>query len=66
MFNECLKSDEKLLIFACLISTSKIILFEKWYQAFDTLFHHEMNHLEVLQKYSAARRIISSTSRCFI
>ena len=29
MFNECLKSDEKLLIFECLISTSKIILFEK-------------------------------------
>ena len=29
MFNECLKSDEKLLIFVSLISTSKIILFEK-------------------------------------
>ena len=29
MFNECLKSDEKLLIFASLISTSKIVLFEK-------------------------------------
>ena len=60
MFNECLKSDEKLLIFACLISTSKIILFEKWYQAFDTLFHHEMKHLEVRQKYSTARRIFNS------
>ena len=66
MFNECLKSDENRLIFASLISAFKIILFEKWYQAFDTLFHHEMKHLEVLQKYSAARRIVSSTSRCFI
>ena len=30
------KSEEKLLISASLISPSKIILFEKWYQAFDT------------------------------
>ena len=29
MFNERLKSDEKWLIFASLISSSKIILFEK-------------------------------------
>ena len=29
MFNECLKSDEKLLIFASLISPFKIILYEK-------------------------------------
>ena len=33
------KSDEKLFIFASLISPSKIILFEKQYQAFDTEFH---------------------------
>ena len=32
------KSDEKLLIFASLISPSKIILFQKQYQAFDTCF----------------------------
>ena len=32
-------SDEKLLIFASLNSPSKIILFEKVYQAFDTVFH---------------------------
>ena len=44
------KSDEKLLIFASLISSSKIILFEKQYQAFETVFHHEMKHLEVRQK----------------
>ena len=59
MFNECLKSDENRLIFASLISASKIILFEK-YQTFDTLFHHEMKHLEVRQKYSAARHIFNS------
>ena len=42
-------SDEKLLIFASLISPSKTILFEKKYQTF-----------EVRQKYSAARRIFNS------
>ena len=45
------------LVFASLISPSKMILFEKKYQTFDTVFHH---HLEVRQKYSAARRIFNS------
>ena len=54
------KSDEKLLIFASLFSTSKIILFEKKYQAFDTVFHHQMKHLEVREKYVTARRIFNS------
>ena len=45
------------LVFASLISPSKMILFEKKYQTFDTVFHHQMKHLEVRQKYSAARRI---------
>ena len=55
-------SDEKLLIFASLISPSKVILFEKKYQTFDTVFHHleTLKHLEVRQKYSAARRIFNS------
>ena len=53
-------SDEKLLIFASLISPSKMILFEKKYQTFDTVFHHQMKHFEVRQKYSAARRIFDS------
>ena len=53
-------SDEKLLIFASLISPSKTILFEKKYQTFDTVFHHQMKHLEVRQKYSAARSIFNS------
>ena len=53
-------SDEKLLIFASLISRSKMILFEKKYQTFDTVFHHLMKHLEVRQKYSATRRIFNS------
>ena len=53
-------SDEKLLIFASLISPSKMILFEKKYQTFDTVFHHQMKHLEVRQKYSAARHIFNS------
>ena len=52
-------SDEKLLIFASLISPSKMILFEKKYQTFDTV-HHHMKHLEVRQKYSATRRIFNS------
>ena len=37
-----------------------MILFEKKYQAFDTVFHHQMKHLEVRQKYSAARCIFNS------
>ena len=48
------------LVFASLISPSKMILFEKKYQTFDTVFHHQMRHLEVRQKYSAARRIFNS------
>ena len=44
------KSDEKQLIFESLISPSKINLFEEQYQVFDTLFHHQMKHLEVRQK----------------
>ena len=59
-------SDQKLLIFASLISPSKMILFEKKYQTFDTVFHDQMKHLEVRQKYSAARRIFQLSSRCFI
>ena len=54
------KSDEKLLILASLISPFKIILFEKQYQAFDTVFHHQMKHLKVRQKYSATRPIFYS------
>ena len=50
-------SDEKLRIFASLTSPSKITLFEKSYQALDTVFHHQM---KVRQKYSAARRIFNS------
>ena len=42
------------------MSPSKIILFEKEHQAFDTVFHHQMEHHEVRQKYSAARRIFKS------
>ena len=49
------KSHKKLLIFASLISPSRIILFEKLYQALDIVFHHQMKHLEVRQKFSAAR-----------
>ena len=44
------KSDEKLLIFASLISPSKKILFDKKDQEFHAVFHHQMKHLEVRQK----------------
>ena len=56
---------EKLLSFASLISNSKIILFERQCQAFDTVFHHQMKHLEIRQKYSAARRIGESLATRF-
>ena len=55
------RSDEKLLIFAFLISPSKSILFENEYQTFDTVFQHQMKHLEFRQKYPAARRIFNSS-----
>ena len=58
-------SDEKLLIFASLISPSKMILFEKKYQTFDTVFHHQMKHLEVRQKYSATRPFFSTLFSVF-
>ena len=54
------KSDEKLLIFASLISPFKIILFKNQCQAFDTVIYHKMKHPEVGQKYLAARRIFNS------
>ena len=37
-----------------------MILLEKKYQTFDTVFHHQMKHVEVRQKYSASRRIFNS------
>ena len=53
------KSDEKLLIFAPLISLSKIILFEKQYQAFDTVSSPDETPRSC-SKNSAARRIFNS------
>ena len=47
-------------VFVSLISPSKMILFEKKFQTFDTVFHHQIKHLEVSKKYSAARRIFNS------
>ena len=60
------ESDEKMLISESLISPSKIILFEKLYQAFDTVIHHQMEHLGVRRKYAAERRIFNSASLCCI
>ena len=37
-----------------------MILFEKIYQTWDAVFHRQMKHLEVRQKYSATRRIFNS------
>ena len=36
------------------------MLLEKYYQAFDVVFHHQMKHLEVHQKYSAGCCIFNS------
>ena len=47
------------LVFASLISPSKMILFEKKYQTFDTVFHHQMKHVEVRQ--NTLLRIVFST-----
>ena len=53
------KSDEKLLIFASLISPSEIILFEKYYQGFDTVFNHQMKHLNFLLSISSGDETMS-------
>ena len=60
------KSDEKLVIFASLISPSKIILFEKWYQAFATVFHYQMRHLVVCQNILCCALYFPLSSLCFI
>ena len=61
-------SDEKLLIFASLISPSKMILFEKKYQTFDTVFHHQMKHciscLIYYLKAIFARKVIAREAVC--
>ena len=44
MFNECLEIRPKMRIFASLTSPSKISLFEKPYQTFDTVFHLVVKH----------------------
>ena len=45
------------LVFASLISPSKMILFEKKYQTFDTVFHHQMKHcISCLIYYIKTRR----------
>ena len=62
MFNECLEMRLKTAHF-CILNFSLIfffILFEKYYQAFDTVFHQQIKHFEVRQKYSAACRIFNS------
>ena len=56
-----------MLIFASLISPSKIILLDKEYQAFDAVFHHQMKHLEVRQKYPRCLSYFQlCSSKCFI
>ena len=60
MFASIWKSDEKLLIFSLLILFLKSFCVEaNIYQAFKAVFHHQMKHLEVRQKYSAACRIFN-------
>ena len=53
------KSDEKLLIFESLISPNNIIFLRSNIKHLP-LFHHQEKHLEVRQKYSAARRFFNS------
>ena len=61
MFASLWKSDEKLLIFSLLILFLKSFCVEaNIYQTFKAAFHHQMKHLEVRQKYSAACRIFNT------
>ena len=47
------KSDEKFPLFYSLFFRSKAILIETFDQVFGTLFHRNIKHLELFQKYSA-------------
>ena len=58
------KSDEKLLIFESLISPNNIIFLRSNIKHLP-LFHHQEKHLEVRQKYSAARRIFNPLCSVF-
>ena len=46
------------LVFASLISPSKMILFEKKYQTFDTVFHHQIKHLSQIRHRNALNEIV--------
>ena len=60
MFNECLDIGLKTAHFCILNFSFKNDFVWKKYQTFDTVFHRQMKHLEVRQKYSATRRIFNS------
>ena len=59
MLMSVLKSDEKLLSFASLISPSKIIFLRSNIKHL-TLFCQQMKHLKGRQKYSTVHRIFNS------
>ena len=59
MFNECLDIAWKTAHFCILNFSFQMILFEKKYQTFDTVFHHQMKHLEVRQ--NTPLRVVFST-----
>ena len=59
------KSDEKLLIFASLISPSKIILFDKKYQAFDAVSSQDETP-QSSSKIPRCRSYFQLSSSCFI
>ena len=54
------KSEKKLLIFASLISPAKIILFEKEYQAFDTVSSPDETPRKSSKILRCASRIFNS------
>ena len=55
------KSDEKFpLFYSLLFFRSKAIFLETFEQVFGTLFHRNIKHLELFQKYSASCSIFNS------
>ena len=58
MFNECLEIRWKTAHF-CILNSSFNNDFV-WEVISSTVFHHQIEHLEVRQKYSAARNIFNS------
>ena len=59
----CDLNQHKIVIFYTYVFSVVLVSIEKIYQTLERVFHYISKHLEVRQKYTAARRIFSSLFR---